>query len=428
MAQQDYDYIIVGSGTGGSVLARELSLRGKQLLVIEGGRREVHVGTPRDCERYYDGNKITRTPKKASEGTILWRTFMVGGSSVVCLGNGVRSLEKEFREMGINLETELREAEDYTHVAPIDERMLSEGSQAIREAAGELGYRFDLTPKMIDLAKCHKDHRCGMGCRYHAHWTGEDACDEALQNGASLMTDTWIDHILVENGKVIGLVGKSPDGVLTLRARTVILAAGGLGTPVILQRSGIAEAGTNLFIDAYINVYGTTRELNLVHEPAMSLVDLEFHKEEGFLLSPYVVLARQGRLIEAGLKGSLMSANKMLGIMVKTRDDDTGRVFTNGAVSKPITPSDRRRLSRGQKIAAEILIKTGVDPKSIIATVPQGAHPGGTAGVGRVVDNHLQTRIEGLFVCDASVLPTAPGLPPIITIIALAKWLSKRLP
>ena len=48
------------------------------------------------------------------------------------------------------------------------------------------------------------------------------------------------------------------------------------------------------------------------------------------------------------------------------------------------------------------------------------------------MDRDLQTRIDNLFVCDASVLParefnSKSRLPPILTIIALAKRLSKSL-
>jgi choline dehydrogenase-like flavoprotein len=58
---------------------------------------------------------------------------------------------------------------------------------------------------------------------------------------------------------------------------------------------------------------------------------------------------------------------------------------------------------------------------------PGGAHPGGTAAIGQVVDKDLQTRIESLFVYDASVVSTSPGLPPILTIVALSKRLGKKL-
>jgi len=44
-----------------------------------------------------------------------------------------------------------------------------------------------------------------------------------------------------------------------------------------------------------------------------------------------------------------------------------------------------------------------------------------------VVDGELKTEIDNLFVCDASVLPVSPGLPPVLTIMALARSLGKRL-
>jgi choline dehydrogenase-like flavoprotein len=427
MTQKSYDFVIVGSGTGGSVLARELSSRGKSVLVIEGGKRAEHLGMFDEIRFNYDANHITHVPKLAKEGAIIWRTLMVGGSSVVACGNGVRALGHELKELGIDLENEFIEAENYTHARPLDESLLSEGSLQIRKAGEVLGYPFQLMPKIVNAAKCHKDHACALGCRYHARWTGVDAIDEALQHGAEIMTQTRVDRVVVANGKVIGVAAKSSDGEPIINATKVIVAAGGLGTPVILQRSGISEAGSNLFLDLFVNVYGDAKGLNLVHEPQMSLVNLQFHQDEGFLLSPYINAPRQVRFIEGGLKAYSMNPNNMLGLMVKTRDDCAGRVFPDGTVSKPVTAADARRLKRGRKVAEELLVKAGANPKSIVVSRPQGAHPGGTAAIGKVVDANLQTRIDGLFVCDASVLPSAPGLPPIITIIALAKWLAERL-
>ena len=69
----------------------------------------------------------------------------------------------------------------------------------------------------------------------------------------------------------------------------------------------------------------------------------------------------------------------------------------------------------------------GVEPSSITSTPIRGAHPGGTAAIGKVVDKNLETCIKGLFIADASVIPQAPGRPPILTILALAKRLSKNI-
>ncbi|MDO9045379.1 MAG: GMC oxidoreductase, partial [Methanobacteriaceae archaeon] len=42
-------------------------------------------------------------------------------------------------------------------------------------------------------------------------------------------------------------------------------------------------------------------------------------------------------------------------------------------------------------------------------------------------NENLETSIKNLFVVDASVLPTAPGAPPLLTIMALSKRLAKHV-
>jgi len=69
----------------------------------------------------------------------------------------------------------------------------------------------------------------------------------------------------------------------------------------------------------------------------------------------------------------------------------------------------------------------GVRPQDIFITRPRGAHPGGTAGIGRVVNNRLETEIKNLFVCDTSVFPQSFGLPPILTLLALSRWFAKNV-
>jgi choline dehydrogenase-like flavoprotein len=164
-----------------------------------------------------------------------------------------------------------------------------------------------------------------------------------------------------------------------------------------------------------------------MHEPAMSMVGLGWHADQSFLISPYVMQSKSVRTIELGRQGLLLSTKKMLGMMTKIVDERSGRVFADGSVSKPVTASDQTRLQSGSDRCREILVKAGADPKSIVVSKVQGGHPGGTAAIGEVVDQNLETKVPGLFVCDASVLPVAPGLPPILTIGALAKYLAKRL-
>ena len=428
MRHEQHDVLVVGSGAGGATLARELTHRGKRVLVVERGKVAAKLGSFRHMLPNFDINPITRTPKKSKEGVILWRTQMAGGSTIVSCGNGTRCLEGELSEFGISLENEFAEAEAEMGLAPIDESLLSDGSHVIAEAAHDLGYEMEPMPKFIDPDRCKTCGQCVVGCSSDAKWTAMRYLNEAIDAGADVLCNTTVERVLIEYGSAVGVQGIGPRGrPVEYRAGTVVLSAGGLGTPVILQNSGIQEAGSQFFTDLLVNVYGVSEGANLLREPPMAMVNHEFHADRGFILSPYVNHNRLVRAMELGPRGLTLPSNRLLGIMVKTADSLTGEVFPDGSVSKPVTPEDQARFDEGAAIAAEILVKAGVDPKSIVTSAPQGAHPGGTAAIGQIVDENLQTWMDGLFVCDGSVLPKAPGMPPILTIVALGKWLARRL-
>jgi choline dehydrogenase-like flavoprotein len=367
------------------------------------------------------------TPRQSEEGVVMWRTIMAGGSTVVSCGNGVRCLEAELRALGVDLADELDETEKELGIRPLAEDLLSPGSRAMREAALRLGYTFDLMPKFIDTPKCMACAMCVMGCRPDAKWTALRHLDEAIAAGAEVSYRAKVEEVIVEGGRARGVACHGPGAPPRVLADKVILCAGGLGTPPILQRAGIAGAGEGLFVDMFVNVYAVTNGLNLADEPMMSLVDHEFHESEGFILSPFVNRTKIARFTELGARGSLMPTRRMIGMMVKIADEPVGCLHPDGRIAKPVTARDRSRLSRGCSVIEQILLETGIRTDSIVRTRVQGAHPGGTAAIGRVVDSDLRTEIAGLFVCDASVLPEAPGLPPIVTIVALAKRLAKAL-
>jgi len=428
MASKQYDFVIVGSGAGGAALARELAVRGRSVLVLERGKLEQKVGTYKDAGRFYDiSSKLTNMPRKSKEGVVLWRAFMAGGTTVVSCGNGVRCLEDELGALGIDLKEEFAEAEQEMRIAAIPEELLSEGSKKIRWAANELGYKMEPMPKFLNAASCRKCGQCVFGCVDCAKWTALDYLKEAASKGVEIRYETTVDEVLIKNDKAEGVVARQLKRREKIMAEAVIVAAGALSTPVILQKSGFSNAGSGLFADLLVNTYGVTDGINQVNEPVMALVNHDFYKDRGFILSPFINCSSKVRFMELGMKGMTMPAKKLLGIMTKTRDDPSGSVYADGSISKPVTKNDWQRLKEGSDIAREILVKAGASSKSILVSKPQGAHPGGTAAIGVVVDSNLATEVEGLFVCDASVLPIAPGLPPILTIVALSKRLAKTL-
>ncbi|NJE09811.1 FAD-dependent oxidoreductase [Thermococcus sp. MAR1] len=420
------EYLIVGSGAGGATLARELSNAGKEVLIVEAGRREERLGTLRDSFGYFDMTAY-KTPSTSREGVILWRTIMAGGSTVVSCGNGTRCLQEDFKDLGIDLEIEFREAEEEMGIVPTPREVLSEASLNMLEASADLGYTMEPMPKFVDFSRCIRCGCCVFGCAQGAKWTALEYLNDALSHGTEVIYETTVEEVMIEDGKVAGVRGRGKNGYVEVWADHVILAAGALATPVILQNSGLECAGKGLFIDAFVNVYGRAEGMHQVMEPAMALVDHEFHDDGGFILSPYINASRTVRFMEAGRRGFMMPTDKLVGIMVKTSDDPSGRVYPSGKVSKAITRDDRKRIDDGVAVAKEILEGIGADPSSFVVSKPEGAHVGGTATIGTVVDGYLETRVRNLHVCDASVLPHSPGMPPILTIVALAKWLGKAL-
>ena len=423
--EKKYDYVIVGSGTAGATLARELSRKNHNILIIEKGTREEKYGSFADALRYFDLHKITHKPIKSKEGLIIYRTIMAGGSGFVSAGNFIRSMERDFKELGIDLTEEFLETEKELKVATIHEDLISDGGWAIAEAANELGYNMKLMPKAISPGKCIKCGNCTLGCTTGAKWTPLIYLEEAVEGGVEVMYNASVEKVLEENGTNKGVLVHKARKEILVRADKVILSAGGIGTPLILQRSGIWNAGSSLFVDTFVMVYGIHNEFNLDREPQMSMVCTRFHKSDGFILSPHVSHPRLLKYIEAGTVGLMMDDSKTLGIMTKIRDENLGRIYPNGKILKTVTRRDRGKIIKGTDLAVEILLKMGVKPRTLVKTNPAGAHPGGTAAMGEIVDYNFETKISNLFVCDASVFPKSPGLPPMETIIALSKKLAK---
>ena len=196
------------------------------------------------------------------------------------------------------------------------------------------------------------------------------------------------------------------------------MSAGAIGSTLILRNSGIDKVGHEIFFDPFVTVGGYIKDINFNTEVQMAGLIIG----ENFVLSPHF-----SSFIRENIPDDNVTNNDILSIMVKTADECKGYVTDDGDVVKINTITDIRYLAEGAATAGFVLEKAGVDPNTIGSTVYRGAHPGGTAKIGEIVDSNLETEIKDLFVCDASVLPISPGKPPILTILALSKRLADYL-
>ena len=395
--------IIVGSGAGGAILAMELAKANVDVVIIEKGK---YIES-KDAFNYYD---------KYNDDVDLLATTCVGGSTMVSMANMVRALDEELYDYGINLSKEYDYVEDLIKVHELDDSHIGKGTRLFLDAAKDLGLNSVKMPKAIYEEKCIQCGQCAFGCPVDAKWTGKHFVDIAIENGAKFIEEAEISELIIEDNQIKGVKFIKGAHEETLTSDTVVLAAGAIGSALILRKIGI-DAGRELFFDPFVSVGGVIKDINFDSEVQMAgLV-----AGKNFVLSPHYSSFIPSKI------GEGVEAKDILSIMVKTPDECKGYITDEGDVVKINTINDIRYLAEGTTTAGFILEKTGVDPTTIASTVYRGAHPGGSAAIGKFVDSNLETEIKGLFVDDASVLPVSPGKPPILTILALSKRLADYL-
>jgi choline dehydrogenase-like flavoprotein len=425
------DVIVVGSGPGGATLARELARAGKRVLLLERGqdhRPRSYYGTYLGALLYTDRGSLLFT----EEGLNIVRPMMVGGATSMYCGCAAPPPAWFKSKYGVDIDMEVSETIEELEIEPLPAELRGEASTHIAQAARALGYDWEPQLKFMKPARAEKfdcGAKCMLGCRCHAKWSAAEYVDQAVAAGCDLRTGARVERVLVEGDHVRGVEGVMNENPFVAHADTVVLAAGGIGTPRILQASGFQEAGQGMTMDITVMVYGTIAGQGIGEEPPMtwSWENLD----EGYMLStlmdPWLLYPLINSL--KGLKYALTWPRwkNTLGVMIKLKDDVSGGVFPDGRISKPMTEHDRPRMRAAEEVCRRILIEAGAKPETIFTTPLRGTHPSGTVRVGKMVDENLQTEIQGLYVCDASVFPEALARPTVLTIIGLSKRLAKHI-
>ncbi len=428
-----YDVIVVGTGAGGATVAKDLSLSGKKVLMLEKGSNQKEGSYVKQMinKKIYLKNNLSDEDKEKYE-FLTWPLDLtnieeVGGTTPSSIGNACfscsgcysNSIIQQFEDKNLNIFEELLEASGELHVTYFPKKLWGHSTNLMAEAGDELCYIVEPMPKFIDFEKCRFCGKCVNGCLFDAKWDGTYFVKEAIENGAELITNFNVCEVLYEDNVATGVVGINKNGEkVSYKAKNIVVAAGALNTPIILKNSGLDNVGEHMFFDMFTTIGGYLKGANLKNELMMG-VKAEFGP---YFLTPHYSMQLHP-LIEQ--KGFDIDDEDIFGLMLKFADTCIGTIDGEGNIEKVLTKVDVDMIKEGYDKAIKILLKLGVDENSIVATSLKGAHPGGTAAIGEVVDTNFESKVKGLYVADASVIPEAPGRPPILTIVALAKKVAK---
>ncbi len=433
-----YDYIVIGTGPGGAPVARELAKAGKSVLMVERGAYHTRLlGFPfglRICDRFIIGSR-------SKEGALIGRGITVGGSSMVYNSNVGDPSRRLIQSMGIDFKPETDEMKDEIGVKTLPEDFYAHNKATMRllEAGQKMGLPFKAQEKFIDPAKCVKGcDWCMLGCPNNARWTTREYVDDALMHGAKLRTSSKVDKIIFSDKKSRVEGVQLEDGTL-IRGANVILAAGGVGSPAVLKRSGVQrlgsqEIGTRFFIDPMSVLMGYSRDSDggAWRVPTFSHAIEKLAESDHFLIGNISSLAGMGFIAMRwdSLRPNLYRIPfiaRSLGVFIKLGDESNGCIHANEAMEKPFLEIDHTRMNKAIEICRELLIKANCKPDTISVMKWAGGHPGGTIAMGQAVNKDFSTEIEGLYVCDGSVMPVSPGAPPALGICGMSRLLGKLL-
>ena len=460
-------HLVVGSGAGGALTAARLAEAGRDVLLVEEG-----PDVSQDSVEPFSLEQMGRQYRHAGVSAALGRPS-VAYAEGRCVGGGTEINSGLYHLAGDELLAEwrrgwqvadleratlaehAREPELALGVGPLPADRVSPASAVLEQGAGALGWSAVEVPRWYRYEGPKRTPvKQSMSKTY---------IPRAVAAGARLVADLRVEQLVVRHGRVTG--ARATDAQrrpLALSADHVWLCAGAIGSPALLQRSGLEPAAGRT-----LSMHPTVKLVARFDHALDAARDVPVHQVKEFApdLSFGGSASRRGYVALALALTGGWAANRAL----LEEDPDglavyyaairprraSGRVRAIRGLRDPLVTfrlarADLALLASGLRRLAHLVLAAGA--RSVHPSLP-GAGGGAVtdaAGVARLPatlarDTKLMTvhlcssipmgenrercaadsygrirRVAGLRVNDASLLPSAPGINPQGTIMALA--------
>ncbi len=479
---EHFNAIVIGSGAGGGIVAAELAENGRSVLLLETGPHHTasdHVRwEARANHEIWFPVAFAEPPAADLPPVPLLRGRCVGGTTTVNTKVAVRpeglDYEKWHAATGLTGDSGRRfaEADLLPALERVERRLGVRPRTDWQRCVTVMAPGFEAVGTKLAAVMSYTDPNCSLigscmqGCPTNA---GKSTLNTYIApavvfNGLELRPNCTVQRVLIEERagrpqatgvEYVGADGQSHQ----VDADVVVVAAGALGTPGILLRSGVREfagdsassrqIGRNLGFHAARLVAGLFDERMDAHMvyPISAHCKHWIHDDDGGYLVEASTIQdpigfATGLCDENGLPmwgQDLVEVTRryrhISSLLVMINDENTGTAWVDETgrdrYSYEWNEREQERLDASLARAGEILIAAGakrVLPTGVVSTHVQGSCRMGSDPERSAVDAHGESHDIGrLFVGDSSVVPRTLSVNPSLTIMALASRLASYI-
>ncbi len=357
-------------------------------------------------------------------------------------------------------------------VTPVDMSVAGNNNYLFKKGIERLGWRGG--PILRNAPDCQGCGVCIFGCPIGAKLSTDlTYIPEASEMGAKIFPLMRAEEFIIEKDRIKGVKGKilsmndEETGTFEVRAKVTVLAAGTLISPILLLKNRIKTSkaiGKNLTVHPASGVLAIFKEEVKIWEGIPQGYYSDEFINEGILLETSAV---DPAIIFASISGfrkeneKYLRAINRIGLAGAMVYDLPSGYVKPGEGTEPVIIYHLRedafkRLIKAMEETAKIMFSAGAEMvKPLFTGAPffseiekfkeflrnakivdiemEGNHPMGTLRMGispeiSAVDPSGRVHgVKGLYVVDASIFPSALGVNPMLTIMAIASRLSQEI-